>query len=137
MAEHGMAFYIYWMLNDDQSQALRAGPFKETARPYWPPLKPATPRRESVSRLWALHRNAHSSLNKRAGQQEAEFALRRAAPKKSFPMPPDTAVCNAKPVEKILSIVRRAGYIWKLPRAGRGEGAGRGGGEGGAGGRAN
>ena len=34
----GMAFYIYWMLNDDQSQALRAGPFKETARPYWPPL---------------------------------------------------------------------------------------------------
>src|SRR3569623_1137998 len=34
----GTAFYIYWMLNDDQSQALRAGPFKETARPYWPPL---------------------------------------------------------------------------------------------------
>lgn len=33
----GMAFYIYWMLNDEQLQALRAGPFKEIARPYWPP----------------------------------------------------------------------------------------------------
>jgi len=34
----GMGFYIYWRLSDEQSQALGAGPFKETARPYWPPV---------------------------------------------------------------------------------------------------
>src|SRR3569832_2224224 len=119
---HAKANWLPRMPNTPSENGRAAAwPFTETARPYWPPLKPATPRRESVSRLWALHRNAHSSLNKRAGQQEAEFALRRAAPKKSFPMPPDTAVCNAKPVEKTLSIVRRAGCIWKFPRAVLGE----------------
>src|SRR3569623_609231 len=34
----GMGFYIYSLLSDEQSQALRAGPFKEIARPYWPPV---------------------------------------------------------------------------------------------------
>lgn len=34
----GAAFYIYELMNDDQIRALRAGPFKEEARPYWPPL---------------------------------------------------------------------------------------------------
>ena len=34
----GAAFYIYELMNDDQIKALRAGPFKEDARPSWPPL---------------------------------------------------------------------------------------------------
>src|SRR3569623_454955 len=34
----GAAFYIYARMSDEQMHALRAGPFKEDARPYWPPL---------------------------------------------------------------------------------------------------
>lgn len=34
----GMAFYIYELMSDAQVQALRAGPFKEPARPYWQPF---------------------------------------------------------------------------------------------------
>ena len=34
----GMAFYIYNKMSNEQLQALRAGPFKEPARPYWPSL---------------------------------------------------------------------------------------------------
>src|SRR3569623_1842041 len=34
----GAAFYIYARMSDEQIHALRAGPFKEVARPYWPPL---------------------------------------------------------------------------------------------------
>lgn len=34
----GVAFYIYARMSDEQIRALRAGPFKEDARPYWPPL---------------------------------------------------------------------------------------------------
>ena len=32
---NGVAVYIYSLLNDEQVKALRAGPFKELARPHW------------------------------------------------------------------------------------------------------
>lgn len=34
--ESGIAFYIYDQVSDDQITSLRAGPFKEIAKPYWP-----------------------------------------------------------------------------------------------------
>lgn len=34
----GVAFYIFERVSDEQIRALRAGPFKEPARPYWPAL---------------------------------------------------------------------------------------------------
>lgn len=35
---NGIAYYIYESMSDDQVRALRTGPFREEARPYWPPL---------------------------------------------------------------------------------------------------